>query len=756
MKTGTSEIQRRQQLVLIGGGHSHAIALRKLGMNPMPDVQLTLITNVWHTPYSGMLPGYVAGLYDVDDCHIDLRPLANFAQAQLVVDRAIALDLDHNRVICENHPPIAFDRLSIDIGSTPLVSSVPGAAEHTIPVKPISTFLRDWDVVVEQVRQNSSQPSTIAVVGGGVGGVELSLSVQAHLQRIYREAGQSPHSVQVHLFHRGADVLEGRDPWVRRRMQQVLRQKGIHLHLNESVNRVEAGRVHCESGLVQSCDRIFWVTQAAAVDWIAASGLATDDQGFIQVNAYLQSVSHPQVFAAGDIAAMVETPRPKAGVFAVRQGTPLVNNVRRSLSGKLLKSFRPQREFLILIGTGDRRAVASRGWFGFGPHRLLWWWKDRIDRAFMEQFVELPDLMADAPTDRSPLAAEAAESTMRCLGCGAKIGATTLARSLARLQADHPIPNRPDVVMGLAEPDDAAVLERSGDQVWVQTVDYLPALLSDPFLVGQLTVHHCMNDILAMGGEPHSALAIATLPLRAAALQEEMLYHLLAGVTQALDANGATLIGGHTSEGAQLALGLSCNGVVNRDRLLRKQDLKPGQALILTKSLGTGVLFAADMRLRAKGRWIAAAIASMVQSNQLAIATLRQYQVTACTDISGFGLLGHLLEMVQASKVSVELQLEDIPLLPGVESLMAEGIYSSLYAANVQRGQSAIRHSEAIAPLPHARIMFDPQTSGPLLAAVPADQASASLSALRAIGYPASLIGQVCPKTDDAPITILA
>jgi selenide,water dikinase len=215
-------------------------------------------------------------------------------------------------------------------------------------------------------------------------------------------------------------------------------------------------------------------------------------------------------------------------------------------------------------------------------------------------------------------------------------------------------------------------------------------------------------------------------------------------------------VGGHTSEGEQLALGLSCNGVVNRDRLLRKQDLKPGQALILTKPLGTGVLFAADMRLRAKGRWVEAAIASMLQSNQPAMAILRTHHVTACTDISGFGLLGHLLEMVQASMVSAELQLESIPLLPGVESLLYDGIQSSLYAENVRRGQQAIQHSAAIAPLPHARIVFDPQTSGPLLAAVPAGQSASCLSALRAIGYCASLIGQACPKIDGAPISILA
>ena len=735
-----------QDLVLIGGGHSHAIALRQMGMHPMPGVRLTLVTDVWHTPYSGMLPGYVAGHYEFDQCHIDLLPLAKFANARLISDRAIGLDLDRQQIHCANHPPISFDRLSINIGSTP-ATTVSGAADHAIPAKPISQFLHHWHAILDQVRQRPEQPLSLAVVGGGAGGVELALSIQTHLSRLYREAGQPP-QVQVHLVHRGAEILEGRDRWVRQRMLRILQQRGIQVHLGVTVDQVLPGRLVGLGGFALDCDRILWVTQASAASWLAQAGLITDERGFLQVNAYLQSLSHPHVFAAGDIATQIDHPRPKAGVFAVRQGPPLVNNLRRSLLGQSLQSYYPQREFLILIGTGDGQAVASRGRWGLGPYRWLWRWKDHIDRTFMEQFAQLPV----ASMERS-LDAARDEEDMRCLGCGAKVGGATLGRSLARLRQTYPWVDLETVHVGLGAADDAAVVQIPADRLLVQTVDYLPALVDDPFLAGQITAHHCLNDLWAMGATPQSVLAIATLPPLPPQQQEETLYHLLAGVVTVLNGAQVSLIGGHTSEGDRLALGLTCNGLAVHEDLWRHQGLQPGQALILTKALGTGLLFAADMRRQAKGRWIEGAIASMLQSNQEAIAVFRHHGVTACTDVSGFGLAGHLLNLVQASQVAVELNLHTLPCLLGVEDLLQTKIRSSLDAQNVWSVLPYLQVHD-MATDDRMPLLFDPQTSGGLLAAVPDHQAIACVEALQAMGYASRCIGRVLPRSEQPPITV--
>ncbi len=415
-----------QNLVLIGGGHSHAIALKQWGLAPLPEVRLTLITDVSDTPYSGMLPGYIAGVYTHAECHIHLPSLAQFAGAQLIVDRAVGLDLARNRVLCANRAPVAFDRLSINIGSTPTCTAVPGAAEYAVPVKPVPEFLAVWQQLLKQAIQTPQQPLCLGIVGGGAGGVELALAMQSHLGQILRQAQQPLSHLDIHLVHRGTALTPGRNFWVRRRLQTILRRRGIHLHLQESVVAVtplaptvthaleRAGddtavavaspsraAICCESGLEIACDRLFWVTHAAAPQWPHQSGLATTESGFIQVGPTLQSLSHPQVFAAGDIATMVQSPRPKAGVFAVRQGLPLFHNLQRSLQGLPLKPYRPQRRFLTLIGTAQdpgqarpsRSAIAAWGALSWDSP-LIWYWKDWIDRKFMHQFSSKPQQIA--------------------------------------------------------------------------------------------------------------------------------------------------------------------------------------------------------------------------------------------------------------------------------------------------------------------------------------------------------------------------
>ncbi|MGC9503372.1 FAD-dependent oxidoreductase [Baaleninema sp.] len=383
-----------REVVLVGGGHAHAIVLRQFGLHPSPHLRLTLVSDVEQTPYSGMLPGHVAGFYDFEDCHIDLKPLAEFAGARFVRGRASGVDLQENILQCDEGRSIPFDNLSLDIGSTPATVRVPGAMEHAIPAKPVSHFLQHWYRLLETVKANPQQPLSLGIVGGGAGGVELALNVRSRLHRMLQQAGQSSDTIsqqlQLHLFHRGSELMSGHAPVVRRRLQRLLVRYGVRLHLNESVVAVKPGvEVVCESGLQQRCDRLFWVTQASAPSWLAASGLATDEAGFVLVGDTLQSLSHPQIFAAGDIATMKHYPRPKAGVFAVRQGQPLFENLRRLGNGESLRPYVPQKQILALIGTGDGRAIASRGSWGLGPWRLLWWWKDWIDRRFMTQFEGL-------------------------------------------------------------------------------------------------------------------------------------------------------------------------------------------------------------------------------------------------------------------------------------------------------------------------------------------------------------------------------
>lgn len=398
-----------KELILIGGGHSHAIALKSFAENPLPNVRLTLISDVEKTPYSGMLPGYVAGFYSYEECHIDLRSLAAYAQAELICDRAIGLDLENHQVLCENQPPVKFDRLSIDIGSTPATLSIPGAADYAIPVKPVPKFLQKWDRLVEEVAHHPEIPIRLGIVGGGAGGVELALTMQSRLHRILKTTGQPLSNLEIHLFHRDAELMPNYNRWVRRHMEKLLTRRQIRVHLSEEVVEVRLATLapkrsqslQCQSGLTVKLNYLFWVTQAAAPDWPKLSGLATNESGFILVSDTLQSISHPHIFAAGDIATIVNHPLPKAGVFAVRQGKPLFNNLQRTLREQPLQSYKPQKRYLSLIGTGESSAVASWGAWGW-ESPLLWYWKDWIDRQFMKQFNNLPErLQKSVHTDIS-------------------------------------------------------------------------------------------------------------------------------------------------------------------------------------------------------------------------------------------------------------------------------------------------------------------------------------------------------------------
>ena len=262
-----------KDLVLIGGGHSHVAVLRRFGMHPVPGLRLTLITRDVHTPYSGMLPGYVAGLYDYDDCHIDLGPLARFAGARLYHAEVEGLDLDRRQVQVDGRPPVAYDLLSINTGSRPRTIDVPGAAEHAIAAKPIDVFLQRWATLIERV-ENSSGPFRIAVVGGGAGGVELSLATQYRLQRDLRARGDDPARLKYTLLTQGDEILASHNRGVARRFRRVLAERDIELKTRHPVTRLDAEAVYAEGQPPVEADAVIWVTSAAPATWPAESGLA--------------------------------------------------------------------------------------------------------------------------------------------------------------------------------------------------------------------------------------------------------------------------------------------------------------------------------------------------------------------------------------------------------------------------------------------------------------------------------------------------
>lgn len=378
-----------KRLVLIGGGHAHVSVIKQFGKRPIAGVQLIVISRDLMAPYSGMLPGYIAGHYSLEECHIDLVPLCEFAKANLIHTAVTGLNVDKKIIQCANGEEVPYDFLSINIGSSPDVNSIQGAADNVVPVKPISNFVDRWQQLFNRVLSKTGEIN-IGVVGGGAGGIELCLAMQYRLNSELKRQGNNNLKLCFHLFDSNTEVLSGHNRKVRKKFKQVLQQRKIVTHLGQRVVEVEKNQLRTEDNTIVELEEIIWVTRASAQSWLQTTALVLTPDGFISVDPNLQSVSHPNVFAVGDIAHVIAHPRPKAGVFAVRQGLPLARNLRRAISNKPLIDFRPQLEFLSLISTGDKYAVASKSsWMMAG--KWMWRWKNWIDKQFMQKFTILPN-----------------------------------------------------------------------------------------------------------------------------------------------------------------------------------------------------------------------------------------------------------------------------------------------------------------------------------------------------------------------------
>lgn len=737
-----------KDLVLLGGGHSHLPVLRQFGMRPVPGIRLTLVSRGSQSPYSGMLPGLVAGHYSAADMHFDLRALADFAGARFIQADVTGIDTGNRRVLLADRPPLEYDWLSINVGSTPSLADLAAAPSlahaHLTPVKPIDRFHARW-LETERRVLDGTGACRIGVVGGGAGGVELVLAVQHRLRSRLLAAGRDPARLSFHLVTATAEILPTHHARTRRALARVLAARGVQVLTGKRVVAADAAGVTAADGTHIPLDEILWVTSAAAAPWLREAGLAVDAAGYVRVGADLRSVSHPEIFAAGDCAAVDGAPRPKSGVFAVRQGPVLADNLRRACHGAPLRRYKAQRDALAILATGPRHAIASRGSACIGGD-WVWRWKDFIDRRFMRRFQQLPTMAAPAtpPAPPTPLLTEFAALGplgMRCGGCGAKVGAEILGAALRTL----PRHARDDVLIGLDGPDDAAVTRIPVGQLAVHTIDGFRAFTQDPWLFGEITAAHCLSDIFAMGATPQTALAYVTLPLAATAPARRDLASLLAGASAVFAREDTALVGGHTAEGAELALAFAVNGTIAPDATVAKDSVRAGDVLILTKPLGTGVVLAGAMRRLARPAWVDAALDSMRRTNGPAARAARAGPLHAMTDVTGFGLAGHLGEMLRRGGLRATLDLAALPLLDGAEALAADGVRSTLHQGNARLDPAIVTSEDDPA---RRALLFDPQTSGGLLLAVPAEEAAACLARLAAAGCEkAARVGRISAVT---------
>lgn len=718
----------RHRLVLVGGGHAHVQVLRHLAMRPLEDAHVTLVVDDPIAVYSGMVPGFVAGQYRREELEIDVRPLARRAGAAVIVARAIGIDASERRIALEAREAIAYDTASFDVGSKVAGLDLPGVRAHALATRPIGRFVAEIDAAIERAR-SAAAPPRVVVCGAGPGGVELAFALRARL------AQQGAPGAAVTLVDAAPELLPAFATGVAERVLGALRSRDIALRLGARVVAAHADALEIDGADPVPFDALIWATGAASLPLFRDSGLPLDARGFVRVRTTLQVEENGSLFASGDCAHF-EPELPKAGVYAVRQGPLLDHNLRARVLGEPLRDYRPQHDSLVLFNLGDGTAIGTK-WGRALEGARIFALKDRIDRRFVRRFQVL-DADGESTHDFPEMDAS---PEMLCGGCAAKVGESVLHRALARLGV------RQDdaVVLGLEAPDDAAAVRMPRGELIVASIDGFRPFVDDPYLVGRVAAVNAASDLWAKGATPRFALAQVTIPDTDPDHAEEALFQLLAGARAALDADGITLVGGHTIAGDALQIGLAVWGTAE-STLLRLDGLRPGDRLVLTKALGTGVLFHADMRGLARGAWIESATASMLRSNGAASRIARETGATACTDVSGFGLVGHLGALLRASGVTARVALGALPLLPGVRACFHRGLRSTAHPQNAE-ARRALRIDPEPAVRPELDAFFDPQTSGGLLFGVAAERADDAVARLHAAGDVAAACVGVVTET---------
>ena len=703
-----------RDLLLVGGGHTNIQVLKYFGMRFRPGIRLTLISSYINSPYSGMMSGLVSGQYQSESTHINLERLCQFSGARYIRGEVTGLELEQQRITLLNRPSIRYDLLSLNVGSTsPSLFNGNGA----FSVKPIAEFEKNFEVFDQTVKGNQ----TLTIVGSGAAGLEMSFALQARYQD----------KLRINLV--GPELLSGISPRATQTILNKMKFKGISFiegHATEFKDRILSFRNRPSI----ETDYLVEATGAASFAWIKDSGLSVDDAGFVKVDRYLKSVSHSTVFAAGDVASLEGQERPKSGVFAVREGKILVHNLLASLHKKQLKPYRAQKNHLALINCCDGTAIAVRG--GFVSSGKIWWrYKDIIDKKFMSRFNDLEFMPDSAQSLPDEFSHEVSLETMRCNGCGAKLAADPLRRVLERLEI-----YKSDVIE-LGVGDDAARIVTANGKMLL-TIDGFRALVSDPYLFGRITAHHSLNDIFAMGATPKIALCLATVPYMAERLMEEDLYQLLSGINDVLSEHGVSLVGGHTAEGMETSLGLMVTGTEN-GLSKEKGHARVGDSLILTKPIGTGAVLAAASVGGVSAESMSFCLDQMDKSNFDAMKIFLDEKVSALTDVTGYGLAGHLGEILRASGRGVSLELNSIPFLLGSPSLVNSGFISSLQNSNEQVLLDFELKNGLSMSVPELRLLADPQTAGGLLAAVPTENVPRCLDNLNAVGYTCACVGVI-------------
>jgi selenide,water dikinase len=680
------QISLNKQLVLIGGGHSNVQVLRKLCMHQYNGLNIILISESYGAIYSGMTPGYIEKLYSLDEITIDLQRLCFNAGATFIKDKVVSLDEANQILHLKESPSISFDFLSINSGSISNKQTIQIENDsRIISVKPIGSLVSKLKKIDEVIEKSSQRK--ISIVGGGIAAFELGFALHK------RYFGK----ISLDIICKQPLVEKNLNTTSINKIIKIAKKMGIKLISKQAIS-INNSEITVDDGEVIHSDLILLSTGASLPEWLVKSNLEMDEN-FIAINQQLQSLNFKNIFVSGDAASIQNSTRPKSGVMAVRQGEILKDNLFLFLQNKTLKKFKPQKNWLYLIGTYKNSAVLNYFNFSF-EGKWCWVLKKIIDLNFMKKFsfpgkTDMKKKIFNLNENKDDI------PKMFCQGCGSKVSKNTLINFLSSQKTNK-------------ELSDAIEIEFKQNNI-LQTIDHIKLFKSfNPYDFGIISYLHSQNDILAAGGSVHSLSISIGVPFSKNLVEGFYLEYFMRGIQKEATRDGAIIASGHSYQTKEPAITVTMNGnkIEKSNKFLAIED----NLIYLSKPLGTGYLLAAYFQ-NSKLFSISdfeKLLNYLKKANKLAAKSAFLCGSQLLTDISGFGLASHLGDICQSSNLSAQIQLnKDILINDKLEIL--KNFESSGYENNYLSSYNSIEIKD---DHPLSKIIFDPQTNGPLLIAI--------------------------------------